>query len=80
MDGYISAREASYKWGVSERRVHQYCQAGRVPGVTRFGWSWAIPADAEKPADPRKTNEKTVKQDGRSAAYTDHDSIRRTAK
>ena len=24
MNGYISIREASYKWGVSERRVNQY--------------------------------------------------------
>jgi len=56
LQGYISAREASYKWGVSERRVHQYCQAGRIPGVSRFGRSWAIPADAPKPTDPRKEN------------------------
>ena len=54
MEGYISAREASYKWGVSERRVHQYCQTGRIPGVTRFGRSWVIPADVEKPTDPRR--------------------------
>jgi hypothetical protein len=52
--GYISIREASYKWGVSERRVTQYCAAGRIPGVSRFGRSWAIPADAEKPQDPRR--------------------------
>ena len=56
MEGYISAREASYKWDVSERRVHQYCQAGRIPGVTRFGRSWVIPADAKKPVDPRKNH------------------------
>ena len=31
----------------------QYCQAGRIPGVTRFGRSWVIPADAKKPTDPR---------------------------
>ena len=55
--GYISIREASYKWGVSERRVTQYCSAGRIPGLTRFGRSWAIPANAKKPTDPRK-NEK----------------------
>ena len=24
--GYISIREASYRWGVSERRVNQYCR------------------------------------------------------
>ena len=49
MEGYISAREASYKWGVSERRVHPYRQTGRIPNAARFGRSWVIPADAEKP-------------------------------
>ena len=29
--GYISIREASYRWGVSERRVNQYCAEGRIP-------------------------------------------------
>lgn len=53
MKGYMSAREASYKWGVSESRVHKLCQQGRIPGLERFGRSWVIPADAEKPADPR---------------------------
>lgn len=35
--GYISIREASYRWGVSERRVNQYCAEGRIPGASRFG-------------------------------------------
>jgi hypothetical protein len=52
--GYISIREASYRWGVSERRVNQFCTQGRIPGLTRFGHSWCIPADAKKPTDPRK--------------------------
>ena len=43
--GYISIREASYRWGVSE---------GRIPGASRFGRSWAIPENAEKPSDPRR--------------------------
>ena len=54
MKGYMSAREASYKWGVSESRVHKLCQAGRIPGLERFGRSWAIPSDADKPVDPRR--------------------------
>ena len=53
MKGYMSAREASYKWGVSESRVHKLCQQGRIPGLERFGRSWVIPEDAEKPTDPR---------------------------
>lgn len=56
--GYISIQEASYKWGVSERRVTQYCAAGRIPGLSHFRRSWAIPADAEKPTDPRKNVER----------------------
>lgn len=54
MKGYLSVREASYKWGVSERRVNQYCTEGRISGLLRFGRSWAIPENTEKPADPRK--------------------------
>ena len=54
--GYISIREASRRWGVSERRVNRNCVAGRIPGASRFGRSWAIPEDAKKPSDPRKAD------------------------
>lgn len=54
MKGYISIREASRKWGVSERRVNPYCAEGRIPGAERFGKSRAIPAGAEKPQDSRR--------------------------
>lgn len=54
MKGYMSAREASYKRGVSESRVHKLCQQGRVPDLERFGRSWTIPDNAIKPIDPRK--------------------------
>ena len=47
--GYISIREASYRWGVSERRGNQYCAE-----AARFGRSWALPENAEKPSDPRR--------------------------
>ena len=58
MKDYLSIRETSYKWGVSERRVNQYVAQGRIPGVERFGRSWAIPENAEKPTDPRIKNTK----------------------
>ena len=54
MKGYMSAREASYKRGVSESRVHKLCRQGRVPDLERFGRSWTIPDNAIKPIDPRK--------------------------
>lgn len=51
---YISAREAAAKWGISLRRVQQFLAAGRIEGVKRYGRTWALPENAEKPADPRR--------------------------
>ena len=62
MKGYLSIRETSYKWGISERRVNQYVAQGRIPGVERFGRSWAIPEDAEKPTDERIKSGKYIKK------------------
>lgn len=50
---YISVREASIKWGISERRIQKLCEENRIDGVIRFGRSWAIPKDAQKPIDER---------------------------
>lgn len=54
MKGYLSVREISYKWNVSERWVSKLAQDGRIPSVERSGRSWAIPEDVEKPDDPGK--------------------------
>ena len=62
LKNYLSIREASQKWGVSDRRINQYCAEGRIPGAQRIGKAWAIPDDAEKPGDPRRT-----RQEGKNA-------------
>lgn len=54
MGEYLSIKEAAAKWGVSERRVNQFCGAGRIEGARKLGGVWAIPAEAEKPSDPRR--------------------------
>ena len=64
---YITAREAAEKWGVSERRINQYCAEDRIPGAERFGGAWAIPADAEKPGDPRKQKTQTAPPSAKQA-------------
>jgi len=71
MKGYMSAREASYKWGVSESRVHKLCQQGRIPGLERFGRSWVIPEDAKKPADPRTGRQTEEIRNARKEEYLD---------
>ena len=64
---YITAREAAKKWGVSERRINQYCAEGRIHGAERFGGAWAIPAGAEKPGDPRKQKTQTAPPSAKQA-------------
>ena len=55
---YISTKEASEKWGISERRFQKLCEENRIEGTIRFSRVWAIPKDAKKPADARfKKNE-----------------------
>lgn len=51
---YIPAKEAAIKWGISERRVQVLCEQGRIDGVFRLGNAWAIPANAVKPEDARR--------------------------
>lgn len=50
---YVTAKEIAERWGVTTRRVQILCEQGKIYGVTRLGKVWAIPKDAEKPADGR---------------------------
>jgi hypothetical protein len=50
---YISVKEASKKWGITERRVRILCSENRIDGVTKSSWAWNIPSNAPKPSDGR---------------------------
>ena len=45
---YRSIRQISEKWGISVRRIQVLCVENRIPGAVKIGYSWVIPADAEK--------------------------------
>ena len=45
--GYLSIKQTSDKWGISVRRIQVLCSEDRIPGATKIGSYWAIPADAE---------------------------------
>lgn len=55
IEGYLTIKEIAEKWGVTRRRVQTLCSEGRIPGATRFGNEWAIPADTVRPTDGRVT-------------------------
>lgn len=57
-EGYKTVAEVAEGWGVSTRRVRDFCLTGRIPGAKAEGRSWLIPADAEKPVDGRTVSAK----------------------
>ena len=57
---YMSCPQAAKKWSISERRVQKLCEENRIPGVSKIGYMWLIPIDAEKPADGRQKKSKKI--------------------
>ncbi len=56
----MTVKEASLKWGISERRVRALCSEGKIIGAYQKGRGWKIPADAEKPADARFRSKESI--------------------
>ena len=50
---YMTTKEAVKKWNISERRIRQLLQEGRIEGAFKIGSTWNIPKDAIKPVDKR---------------------------
>jgi Fic family protein len=55
---YMSSKEASEKWKISDRRIRVLCGEGRIEGAIKIGRNWSIPNDAAKPVDARETSKK----------------------
>ena len=53
----MQIREASEKWKISERRIRQLIQDGRIEGASKIGNTWNIPDDTTKPVDKRFKDE-----------------------
>lgn len=69
---FITVKQASEKWGISDRRIRVLCAEGKVSGAYQEGRGWRIPADARKPADGRyKSKESLLAQIDRKKAELD---------
>ena len=54
----MTTKQASEKWGISDRRIRVLCSQGKIDGAELIGKTWYIPDDAVKPIDGRiKNNE-----------------------
>lgn len=62
MNRYLKISEVAEKWGIKERRINTLCLEGRIEGAVKFGNTWAIPENAEKPKYERIKSGKYVKK------------------
>ena len=57
---FLTVKQASEKWGISDRRIRVLCSEGKIPGAYREGRRWKIPMDAKKPADGRYKSKQSL--------------------
>ena len=50
---YITIKEASVNFNISERRIRQLIKDGRIKGAKKVGNTWCLPEDTSKPVDKR---------------------------
>jgi hypothetical protein len=51
--GYLTAKQFSEIWGVTERRIIKLCKENRISGAIKNGMVWEIPEETHKPSDRR---------------------------
>lgn len=69
---FMTVKQASEKWGISERRIRTLCSDGKISGAYQEKRMWHIPIDAVKPVDGRyKSQESILLQIDRKKAELD---------
>ena len=51
IEGYVTVNEIVGKWEIILRMIQIMYAEGRIKCATKFGLSWAVPIDAERPKD-----------------------------
>ena len=51
--GYLTAKQFSEIWGITERRIIKLCKEERISGAIKIGMVWEIPEGTLKPSDKR---------------------------
>ena len=59
---YMTVKQASERWGISDRRVRLLCSEARIEGVVRKGRVYLIPADTLKPIDGRSLRGREISE------------------
>lgn len=57
---FMTVKQASEKWGISDRRIRVLCAEGKIPGAYQEGRGWKIPIVASKPVDGRYKSKESI--------------------
>ena len=52
---YLTAKQFSKIWGITERRIIKLCKENRISGARKNGMVWEIPEETTKPSDRRSS-------------------------
>lgn len=63
--GYLTVKQFSEKWGISERRIIKLCKEERINGARKNGMVWEIPEETIKPSDRRSNIYKYINTEKR---------------
>lgn len=58
--GYLTVKQFSEIWGISERRIIKLCTEDRISGAIKNGKVWIIPEETNKPSDKRSSVSKYI--------------------
>ena len=54
LQGYLTVKEVSEKWNVTQRQVQILCKNNRIPGAVQMSRIWLIPESVENPTGKKK--------------------------
>ena len=57
---YLTVKQLSKIWKISERRIIKLCKEGRIDGAIKNGMVWLIPEETMKPSDKRNKISKYI--------------------
>ena len=57
---FMTVKQASEKWDISERRIRTLCSEGKISGAYQEKRMWRIPIDSVKPVDGRYKSQKNI--------------------
>lgn len=76
---FLTVKQFSEIWKISERRIVKLCTEGRILGAVKNGKSWLIPEDTIKPADKRNNISKYINTEKRVAIFNFNEKFGYTA-